>query len=226
MNAVRHVGKEVVLTADLSDFFGTISLSDVMVLFENLGAERPASTVLARLCTIDERLMQGGRASAAIANLVAQRLDSIILREIDSEAVYTRYVDDITISGPAVAIPSIQRLTAWIESAGFMLRPGSAIRKARSAGPFVTGLNVGGDWPRVPRKLRRRIERYLRFAADPRFDEESAAARTFKRGRLTDPSTARAYIRGMANWVRSIDEELARRWDLKLDALSEEDSQH
>lgn len=104
-NASQHIGtlsreaEEEVLTADLSDFFGTIEIGDVMKVFEDLGAKRPASTVLARLCTIDEHLMQGGRASAPISNLVGDRLDKIILAELAPGCVYTRYVDDLTISG-------------------------------------------------------------------------------------------------------------------------------
>jgi RNA-directed DNA polymerase len=224
-NARQHVDvkRDQVLTADLSDFFGTITIADVMREFEALGAARPASTLLARLCCIDERLMQGGRASAVIANLVAKRLDTIIIRELNPACTYTRYVDDLTISGATDSMPSVEQLTAWIQLADFRARPDSVILKSRAAGPYVTGLSVAGDRPRIPRRLRRKIERYLRFSA--RFDEETAARRTFKGGRLTDPSEVHRWIRGMANWVRPIDKELADGWDNSLDELNEAGSQ-
>src|SRR6478735_1169374 len=78
-NAQVHAGKSVVIVADLKDFFGSISLLDVVALFERLGVARQAAVILARLTTLEEKLVPGARTSPAIANLVASRLDELIL---------------------------------------------------------------------------------------------------------------------------------------------------
>jgi hypothetical protein len=217
-NAQVHAGRSVVIVADLKDFFGSISLLDVVALFEQLGADRQVAVVLARLTTLEEKLVPGARTSPAIANLVASRLDDLILGKLPKGCRYTRYADDLTISGPNTRVPSLPDLRAWIESTGFRVREGSLLRTMKKAGPYVTGLHVGGKIPAAPRRIRRSVERFLRFAE--KFDLASTAQETFKSGpRATDPRKALRYVRGIAMWMKPIDEALAGKWIERIDAL-------
>ena len=98
------------------------------------------------------------------------------------------------------------------------VREGSLLRTMKKAGPYVTGLHVGGRHPAAPRRIRRRVERFLRFAE--KFDLASTAQETFKSGpRATDPRKALLYIRGIAMWMKPIDGPLAAKWIERIDAL-------
>jgi len=160
-NARAHVGKECVLTADLNDFFGTIPIGGVCDVFESLGAARQVAITLARICCYRGVLPQGARCSPALANLFAMRLDKIVLGAIDSNCTYTRYADDLAISGPPDLVPETPQLSEWVASAGLRIRPDSVRRMHRQRGQYVTGLSVSGDSPRMPRRVRRSIEAFL-----------------------------------------------------------------
>lgn len=218
-NAMRHAGQPAVVVADLANFYDTISLVDVVSMFEQLGAGRQVAVSLARMSTLDEKLIQGGRASPYIANLVAARLDQIVLQNLSPKCVYTRYVDDLAFSGEEDNLPCIEDVAQWVAQAKFVLKGGSYRLTRQVDGPYVTGLHVGGAVPRVPRKLRRRIERFLYFAEN--HGTTSAAALTFKHNpRRADRDAAVRYVRGMANWIRPIDQALADEWLTRVSQLN------
>ncbi len=222
-NAAVHAGAGAVITADLADFYGSITLIDVTALFERLGAGRQIAVALARLSTIDERLMQGGRASPFIANLVGERLDEVVLARLSGTCHYTRYVDDLAISGDPSSLPSAQQLEEWVGQAGFKSRPGSVRVKRKEAGPYVTGLYVGGRNPTASRRIRRRMERFLRLAE--KHDVGGAMARTLRLPHLAEnPAEALEYALGVAHWMQPIDEALSLRWQERIFALMTRDA--
>lgn len=217
-NASRHTDKAAVLVADLANFYDTISLLDVVGMFERLGVGRQVAIALARMSTIDERLIQGGRASPYIANLVAERLDAIVLRNLQPGCDYTRYVDDLAFSGEEAVLPTPSELDGWVREAKFTLKSGSYRLTRQDDGPYVTGLHVGGEVPRAPRKIRRLIERFLYFAE--KHGLTNASAMTFKHApRRFDGEAAVRYVRGMAHWLEPIDAELAREWLQRVSQL-------
>ncbi len=129
--AVQHVGKGVIISLDLKDFFPSIKRSMVKrYLHRTLGYGYRVASLLAELMTYTNFVPQGAPTSGLIANLVAhERFDKQILydlKKLDPLWTYTRYSDDIDLSHPEVQEPD--RLTAVIalvrdavESAGFKL---------------------------------------------------------------------------------------------------------
>lgn len=120
-NAVPHVGQAVVVKFDLSNFYTTVGFSRVTAIFRALGYSREAAIWLSLLTTsaipgnmpIDRKnlysltpylrrhLPQGAPTSPALANLSAYMLDVRLLGMAKSfGANFTRYADDLTISGP------------------------------------------------------------------------------------------------------------------------------
>lgn len=126
--AAPHVGQAAVLRLDLRDFFPTIGRARVAALFRTMGYPETVAELLAALCTngtprgvlhddalpgltTQERfdlraryraphLPQGAPTSPALANLCAFRLDVRLTGLADwAGAVYTRYADDLAISG-------------------------------------------------------------------------------------------------------------------------------
>ena len=214
-NAERHCGRPVVVTADLHDFFGTITLDDCVTCFEQAGCPRQVAVLLARLCILRNSLPQGGRASPTIANLVATRLDAAI-REAFPGVAYTRYADDLTLSGENP--PERSQLASVVEAAGFRVRDDSYRRQARGRGQYVTGLNVDGDVPKIPRRVRRRLLRELWLA------EKNSIFDHLKRRTGNDPSLQTIdkwlhHTRGMIVSYGRVEPDLYRRWAKTFNGL-------
>lgn len=182
-NATPHCGQAVVLRFDLRDFFPSIPAPRVARIFRALGYPRPTALTLAGLCTTrlpasvwDQRpnptrdgsdhaawvrfahphLPQGAPTSPALANLCAWHLDRRLAALADNlDAVYTRYADDITISGPASLGEASHRVGRCVRlicaEEGFTLNLGKSRTLRRHTRQQVTGVvvNVRPNVPRV-----------------------------------------------------------------------------
>jgi retron-type reverse transcriptase len=132
-NAREHVGRDVVVNVDLSDFFPSITFPRVRSAFQRAGYSGAVATILALLCTECSRrtvqydgktyyvaigprgLPQGACTSPGLSNQVARRLDRRLTGLAKKLGLtYTRYADDLTLSGnlplpiPAKMPPSDQ----------------------------------------------------------------------------------------------------------------------
>lgn len=134
--AEPHVGRKVVVRLDLRDFFPCIPVQRVHALFETLGYPHAVARLLAALCTnavpmsvarrgaaswIDAKrlglrhLPQGAPTSPALANLCALHLDLRLDEFAEAvEGTYTRYADDLAISGGEQMRRSAARVVALV----------------------------------------------------------------------------------------------------------------
>jgi hypothetical protein len=174
-HAAVHAGQGRVLRFDLSDFFSTVHAARVHALFKTLGYSTAVARALAALCTTstpeawlrgearlswqqrqrlrDAHLPQGAPTSPAVANLCAYALDARLAGLAQAfGARYSRYADDLVISGPA-SLP-VRQISAWVtaiaEDEGFAVNR----RKTRSQGvaqrQSVCGIVVNTR-PNLPR---------------------------------------------------------------------------
>jgi RNA-directed DNA polymerase len=139
-NARHHVGHEVLLKFDLTNFYTTVSFARVVAIFRSLGYSREAAIWLGLLTTsavpgnlgfqeqgpyaigpyLRRHLPQGAPTSPVLANLSAFGVDVRLSGLAKSfGACYTRYADDIAISGPRELayglrslIPLVQQIVA------------------------------------------------------------------------------------------------------------------
>ena len=137
-NARPHVGQAILLKFDLANFYTTVSFARVVAIFRSLGYSREVAIWLGLLTTsalpgnlrfqgegpyaivpyLRRHLPQGAPTSPALANLSAFGMDIRLSGLAKSfEANYTRYADDLTISGPsdmhyalATIIPLVQQI--------------------------------------------------------------------------------------------------------------------
>ena len=101
-SAECHLGKDLVVNLDVRNFFPSASHRQVAEMFRrDFGCGREARWLLTRLTTIDGQLPQGAPTSTMIANLLlAIPVDVPIERSAAQLRVeYTRFVDDVAISG-------------------------------------------------------------------------------------------------------------------------------
>ena len=185
-NAALHVGHSVVLNADLENFFPTIIFSRVQGAFRWLGYSPAVATILALLCTEAPRqrvtydgktylvatgprsLPQGACTSPALSNLVSRRLDKRLAGLAAKLGWhYTRYADDLTLSGSGEAARQVgyvmARLRHISQEEGFAVNEQKTRIQRQSTRQSVTGVVVN-QRPGVPRPLVRRIRAILHGA--------------------------------------------------------------
>lgn len=163
-NAKVHCGAPLLLRADLRDFFPSISADRLFARFCELGMKPSTATALARFVTIDDRLPLGLNASPMLANLMCVSLD-IKIQELAKayDCKYTRYADDISISGKE-KLPERVELEKIVIEEGFQLSAEKFRITKLGQAHFVTGLSIsdpGG--PHVPRSMKKRLRQELYY---------------------------------------------------------------
>ena len=192
--AEPHVGHEIVLRLDLTDFFPTVTWERVRGLFISYGYSFPVAATLALLTTESERqpvdingslfhvpagrrhCVQGAPTSPAICNALVRKMDNRLTglaRKFG--CVYTRYADDLTFSG-GLTRPDVGKLMGLargiIEEEGFSVNHAKTRVQGRGGRQTVTGVVVNQTLG-LSRKERRRMR---------------AAVHHVKSGRNPDPA--------------------------------------
>jgi len=115
-NARAHLGTKTLLKLDIKDFFPSISFRQVMKIFLGAGYPVAVSYFLARICCLNKSLPQGAATSPSLSNLVARRLDMGLAKyTANSGLTYTRYADDLAISGEAIGSTEIAQIQYIVE---------------------------------------------------------------------------------------------------------------
>jgi Reverse transcriptase (RNA-dependent DNA polymerase) len=162
-NAARHSGSKILLGEDIDSFYPSISERRLQLIFQEVLQFPPlVSAVLARLCTREGVLVQGGVASTDLANLALYRTEPQLEEAARKRGLrYSRFIDDIHVSsvrarpeGDVQAFMAVMRRT--LEREGF--RPKRSKQFVAVAGkPMrVHGLNVN-SMPSVPPAARQRL---------------------------------------------------------------------
>lgn len=158
-NAIVHAGKRCVFGIDLKSCFPNIHSSRVRKLFEEtLDCSPTVASLLTRLTTFDYHLTQGFSTSAGLLNLMCMPLDEKIRKFIAPKGLhYSRYIDDITISGDFITESTRDRIRELIQGEGLTLNRKKEFFSSGEKSSIVTGLNISGDKPKVPRSYKRNL---------------------------------------------------------------------
>lgn len=231
-NARPHVGKHIVVTLDLAEFFPTITFPRVRGLFESIGYSPAVATLLALLCTEaprspvvhdgitfwvaagDRALPQGACTSPAISNLVSRKLDRRLAGATRKLGwTYTRYADDLAFSADAASSDQLALLFARVRhivrDEGFVVNERKGRVQRRSQRQTVTGVVVN-DKPSVPRDEIRRIRAILHRARTTGLAAQD---------RDNHPDFA-AYLRGKIAYIAMIDPARGAILTSAIDALT------
>jgi len=166
--AYAHVGKAIVLNADIKDFFPSISFYRVRGLLTSKPYELDykVATVIAHICCFRKSLPQGAPTSPLLSNMICAKLDSDLMRLAKgARCSFSRYCDDLTFSfscsknripkGIAyfrdnVVVPG-EELESIISSNGFSINERKVRVRFQSMRQEVTGVTVN-RFPNIPRK--------------------------------------------------------------------------
>ncbi len=99
-NATPHIGQRQVVNLDISSFFPNVKPILGQDALIRAGCSSTVAPILTELLTYKNGLPQGSPTSTIIGNLVLEPMDSDFMALCKKKGlIYTRYVDDITISG-------------------------------------------------------------------------------------------------------------------------------
>lgn len=200
-NAALHCNRPELLKIDIKNFFPTIGFSRVMSVFIKLGYPSNVAYLLSRLCTLEEFLPQGAATSPMLSNIVCRRLDARIYMLCKTRRLrYTRYVDDITVSGKEIGSGVSKLLFEIIEDEGFTINDAKVRFLKEGEKKIVTGLDITSGRPRVPRSFRRDLQR------DVYFVWSSGLSAHVSRRKIFNPKYVE-HLQGRVNFWRQVEPE-------------------
>ena len=142
-NAVEHQGQKLVLGIDLKDFFPSIKYNRILGYFKTLGYKEEIAIILTEMCTFKWRLPQGAPTSPMLSNLISWHLDVKLAKFCEERGLtYTRYADDITISGGSDLPRYSKTIIKKIEESGFIVNEEKLRLLTQGTSQKVTGIIV------------------------------------------------------------------------------------
>jgi RNA-directed DNA polymerase len=196
-NADSHLSTAFVIRVDVKDFFPSITGRQVDCVWSDRLQYNPAAAhLLTRLTTLHGRLPQGAPTSPALANLVLLDVDDEINTAAASlNCTFTRYVDDIVISGQRPQ-QLLELVVSSLRKEGFRVARRKVSVMSAGQRQEVTGLSVNSKFgPSVPRYKRSKIRAAINSLRGLGTLDHQALASI--RGRIqqvsrTNPGSARA----------------------------------
>ncbi|MEU4420979.1 reverse transcriptase family protein [Actinoplanes sp. NPDC024001] len=231
--ARRHIGARFMIKMDLHDFFHSINEYRVYSLYRDIGYNRLISLELSRITTRYSAFArpvplpapstgeypripayqvpylgfvpQGGASSGAIANLVVRRMDrEIQAMATDRGLTYTRYADDLVLSGAGAFSRDtcrdvVRRTREIVSRNGFQLHE----KKTRLTSPggrkVVLGVTVTDTDVKLSREVKARLTNHL-YGAGKFGIRQHAASRGF-----TSTFGFVRHMRGLLAYAHAID---------------------
>ena len=164
-NAKEHLNQKYILKVDIKDFFQSINKDQLVKVFEKFGFQEEGAKLFSNLCTYKGLLKEGFNTSPLLANLYCFELDKELIELSKKyELNFTRYSDDITFSSNKNNFPEILEIREILKKYHFDLNDDKTRFLSYGQSQYVTGLSVSNiDYPRVPRKLKKRVRQKLYY---------------------------------------------------------------
>lgn len=194
-HASRHAGKHWVATVDIEDFFPSVERSRLEGIPAELELSEEDGACLLDLVTRLGRLPQGAPTSPHLGNLVMRETDARLTELAESMGWgYSRYADDLVISGEGDPREMLRSLLEAVAAAGFRANRRKCRVMGRHQRQWVTGLvvNVG---IKVPREQRRALR---------------AAAHQIKQGTFSGDLEVADGRQAFLDFIRREEQRLAR----------------
>ncbi|MFK4345207.1 RNA-directed DNA polymerase [Paenibacillus sp. RC62] len=213
-NAIVHTKKKLVLNIDIKNFFPSIKFEHVFYIFYDHGYTKELSYSLASLTTFKGFLPQGAPSSPCIANILCNTMDKRLLAlATKMNADYSRYADDITISGDENIRDYIDTIKSIIINEGFDINYRKLRLQTNKNMQEVTGLIVNED-VKVKRKYKKKLEQHIyycrKFGVYSHLQKIEAESKSY----------FKEYLYGMANFIKMIEPDEGVKFLKKLDDLN------
>lgn len=159
-NANQHLENKCLLKMDLKDFFPSIKINRVIALFQYLGYPYHIAYSLAALCCKDDSLPQGASTSPYLSNLIAYKLDKRISAFAKlNRLTYTRYADDIALSGDNITSYTTSYIGWIITNEGFVVnKKKTQLIDGFDKQKIITGISISGKKLSLPKRTKRQLK--------------------------------------------------------------------
>ena len=142
-NAKQHISGRYLLNIDIKSFFPSVHWKIITKLFLDLGCSDETTKILTRLTTLNWSLPQGAPTIPYLANLVLTNLDYRFYNLCKSNRlIYTRYFDDISISGDKRIELLRDRFLRIIQEEGYRTKPSKIVLYSPSEIKKITGILI------------------------------------------------------------------------------------
>jgi len=142
-HARPHVGKYMVATLDIRRFYPSTQHPRILPVLEDAGFVEDAKSDLVELLTLDGSLPQGAPTSCLLANLAFVPVDHPLRKVCRRHGlIFTRFVDDIAISGGADFRQLKGTFTEIINSTEYEIATEKTAFSPQCSRQVVTGLVV------------------------------------------------------------------------------------
>lgn len=158
-NASVHVGKNYVANIDIKDFFNSITQVNIVSFLCGQGYYPGFAELISKLVTLNGGLPQGAPTSPHLSNAFLYQFDEKITKFCKKvKTTYSRYADDITISGSDKenVIKCIDFSKQYLGNLGLSLNESKTRIASKGGQQKVTGIVVNTRLS-PPRKFRRKI---------------------------------------------------------------------
>lgn len=211
--ARMHVGKQVILSVDIKDFFHSIKQSQLQEYFTLLGiGEKPARTI-SELCTYQAFVPQGALTSPKVANLVTAMTFGPPLKQYCDEhgLTMTIYADDVTISStnPALNVSEVLSfVTSTIRAAGFRVNHEKTKVMWATMRQYVCGVVVNAKTNMIKRE-RNKLRAIVHNITNHGVEAEAVKSNV-------EPGHFASHVLGRLNWLKQLNAGLGDRYTKKL----------
>lgn len=211
-NAQKHTNKKWVGCFDIKKFFPNSHFKNVSEMYSQLGCSSVVSKVLTQLTTCNYQLPQGSPVSPVISNLLVTKLDlrlSGLFKKAHLD--YTRYFDDITVSGASDPGKYLDKLKLIVKQEGYSLHSSKEKLKIQKSPneQIVTGLVVNSLKLNLPMETRNKIAETISNFNDGYFSKEY----------LLNPEKEKRSLEGLVSFIRSVNKSAGESLSMELQKI-------
>lgn len=176
-NAKMHLknASDQLVVLDIENFFPSVKRSQIIKVFRKLGFNKENSAILTKICTVNDELPQGAPTSPYLASLACIKLDKEIYNYCKRRNFeYTRYFDDISVSGKNILEKHIKYIEKIIVKHSFRCNDSKReFYDFNTENKVINGIVINQDKLSVTEKYKREIEEsYRNLAANKTLQNE------------------------------------------------------
>jgi RNA-directed DNA polymerase len=202
-NARIHLSRRYVSSYDIAQAFPSVTPTMVHVALKGFGVATDRAAEITRLTTYRGQLPQGAPTSSALLGAVLYPLDARLLSAAKRHGItYTRYADDLFISGNRAISFFETELVSLLADAGFQLAHSKTVHWTPRRRPKLLGVVIATT-PTVDPEYSRSLSRLIHSIAS---------------GMLKANDTELASLRGKIKWVERLRPVAGRNLRASLDA--------
>lgn len=213
-NAKKHIGYAATLTVDIKDFFPSIKEEQVVKVFREIGYTQEVAVTLSSLCCHEGCLPQGAPTSPYLSNIICKSLDREFMKFSEKNSlVYSRYADDITLSGNYDLTSIIFNVKEIIRNHGFEINEKKTRLYTGKHRKIVTGIIVKENGLSVPREYKRKLRQEIYYC------KKFGVEQHLKNTKASKVVNFKEFMYGKAYYIKMIEPRTGEKFLKQLDEI-------